>query len=809
MHVGLIGVDQHSGTAEPRRYGSVRTSLGSLSSSRQTEPGRWAVVVGLAVLGIAGEGWLVAHDILGVGGNQLDAATTNLVQNNLFLVAAGLCLARAWFVEEERTAWFVMALGAFAWFPAETLYHLVISRMDPVPFPSITDAFWLASYPCFYAGLVLLARSRLRRRGSALWLDGLTGALAAAAIGAAVVLEVVLPTLGGSLSVVATNLAYPLADLILIGFVVGMVALSGWRPGRTWTLLGFGLLFLVLADSIYLIQSAQGSYFAGAPVDALWTAALLLVGAAAWQDSGSVPEVGPDDRPALVIPSLFVAVAVGILAYDHFVRVNLVAVGLAVATLLAAVVRTALAFRELRNLAESRRQAHTDDLTGLANRRAFTAAMTEAFSGEGLDAVQRAVLLVDLDRFKEINDTLGHPAGDHLLEQIGPRLAAALDPQDFLARLGGDEFGVLLAEGSDAATGERTAVALGEAIAQPFVLDGISLRLGASVGIAVFPSHGTDPAVLLRCADVAMYQAKGTHKRQQVYAAEHDAHSRDRLVLADELRGAIAAGQLDVYYQPQADLCSARVTGVEALIRWRHPQHGMLPPDSFLPMAEQTGLMRPLTALVLERAVAQCRAWQRDGLQLTVAVNLSATNLLDTELASDVATVLDRHQLHARWLCLEITENQLMSDPIRAQGVLAELRRLGVRLAVDDFGTGYSSLAYLRQLDIDEVKIDKSFVMHMHEQTDDAAIVRSTIDLAHALRLSVVAEGVETSAAWDMLNTFGAETAQGFLLSRPLPAEDLQTWLAEHKASQNATGQGTSVPAPRPAPTASPATSTS
>ena len=723
--------------------------------------------------------------------------TTNLVQNNLFLVAAALCAVRAWFVREERAAWTMMALGAFAWFPAETLYHLVISRMEPVPFPSITDAFWLSSYPCFYAGLVLLARSRLRRAGSALWLDGLTGALAAAALGAAVVLQVVLPTLGGPLPVVATNLAYPLADLVLIGFVVGIVALSGWRPGRTWALLGFGLLVLVVADSIYLFQASHGSYVAGAPVDALWTAALLVVGAAAWQGPGRVSEHNLEGRPALVLPSLFVALAVGILAYDHFAAVNLVAVALAVATLLAAAARTALAFRELRNLAESRRQAHTDDLTGLANRRAFTAAMARAF-GEGVEAPKRTVLLVDLDRFKEINDTLGHPVGDQLLGQIGPRLAATLGQDDFLARLGGDEFGVLLTEGSDTVTGAVAADALREAIAQPFLLDGLSLRLGASIGIAVSPDHGTDPAVLLRCADVAMYQAKDAHCGQQVYAVERDAHSRDRLVLADELRQAIAGGQLDVYYQPQADLRGGRVRGVEALIRWRHPQRGMLPPDSFLPLAEQTGLMRPLTALVLDRAVAQCQDWHRRGLELTVAVNLSATNLLDTELAADVAGVLDRHRLEPGWLCLEITENQLMSDPVRAQDVLSGLRRLGVSIAVDDFGTGYSSLAYLRQLDVDEIKIDKSFVMHMHEQADDAAIVRSTIDLAHALRLSVVAEGVETPEAWDMLDRFGADTAQGYLLSRPVPADELTRWLTARAAAQLPSRELAAVPAPGP-----------
>ena len=735
------------------------------------------VVVGLAVLAIAGQAWLVLHDIARVGGSGLDEATTNWVQNNVFLVAALLCVARAWWVRQERIAWSMMALGVFCWFPAETLYHLVISRLDPVPFPSVTDAFWLSSYPCFYVGLVLLARSRLRRAGAALWLDGITGALAAAALAAALVLEIVLPTLGGSPAVVATNLAYPMADLVLIGFVVGVAALWSWRPGPAWGLLGIGLLILVVADSIYLWQIARGSYTSGAPVDAIWTAALLVVGAAAWANPGRARLVNREGRPALVVPLLFVTVAVVILAYDHFSRVNLVAVGLAVATLLAAAVRTAIAFRELGNLAESRRQARTDDLTGLANRRAFTAAMAGAFGGAGSNGRQRAVLLVDLDRFKEINDTLGHPVGDHLLTQIGPRLSAVLGPGDLLARLGGDEFGVLLAEGSDVAAGQASAAALRQAINQPFVLAGISLRLGASVGIAVSPDHGVDPDALLRCADVAMYQAKQSHEGQHVYCPDSDPFSLDRLILAEQLQQAIGTDQIEVFYQPQLDVASGRVRGAEALVRWRHPDRGLLFPDAFLPVAQQGGLMRALTHVVVERAVAQCRAWHAAGLEFTVAVNLSVTNLLDAELPQEISDVLGREGLEARWLQLEITEDQLMSDPVRAKEVLARLRRSGVTIAVDDFGTGYSSLAYLRDLDIDEVKIDKSFVLQMDVRAEDAAIVRSCVELAHALRLSVVAEGVETPGALELLREYGAESAQGYLISRPVPADEFTRWV--------------------------------
>jgi diguanylate cyclase len=742
---------------------------------------RW-IVGCLAAVGAVSEAWLVAHDVFGVGGHRLDVLTTNVVQNNLFLVAALLCAARAWFVEEERWAWAVVALGVFAWFPALTVFHLVISKMDPMPFPSIADAFWLSSYPCFYVGMVMLARHRLRHAGSALWLDGFTGALAVSALGAAVVLRVVLPALGGPIEIVATNLAYPLADLVLIGFVVGMMALLGWRPGRAWALLGAGLLVLVVADGIFLLQTAKGSYAIGAPVDAMWPAAFLVVAGAAWQRTSRGERVDLQGRSALVLPALFVTLAVGILAYGTFTKVNIVAIGLAVVTLLAAALRTSLAFRELRALAESRRQARTDDLTGLANRRAFTEAMLQAVDDRAVPAARRAVLVVDLDRFKEINDTLGHPVGDQILTRIGPRLTAAIGADDFLARIGGDEFGVLLAEGSDAAAGQAIAAALRAAIAEPFVVEGISLQIGASVGIAVSPDHGQDPTVLLRCADVAMYQAKQAHRGQQLYEVDLDDHDRAKLILAEELRTAVTDGGLEIFYQPKADVATGRVHGVEALARWPHPRRGMIPPDLFIPLAEQTGLMRPLTMLVLNRAVAQCRNWLDRGFDLTVAVNLSITNLLDTELPTTVAEILEGHGLPPDRLILEITENQLMSDPVRAQRVLGQLRQYGVIIAIDDFGTGYSSLAHLRHLPVHELKIDKAFVLHMHEQPDDAAIVRLTIDLAHALRLSVVAEGVETEEAWEILRAYGADTVQGFHLSRPIPAQEFTRWLEARNA---------------------------
>ena len=388
-----------------------------------------------------------------------------------------------------------------------------------------------------------------------------------------------------------------------------------------------------------------------------------------------------------------------------------------------------------------------------------------------------ALLLADLDGFKELNDTLGHHAGDLVLSQLGPRLTDALPDVELLARIGGDEFALLVSTGPDRRTAVSVAERLLAALTEPFSIDGISLTVQASVGIARYPMHGTDANALLRHADVAMYQAKATQTGWLEYQAERDVHSRARLALAGELRRAISDGELVVHYQPKADLGRGAVTSVEALVRWQHPELGLLPPAEFVPMAEQTDLIRPLTLFVLDDAVRQAREWEEAGLDLSVAVNLAMGNLLDARLPEDVAERLARHRLAPRRLILEITENVVMADPARIVEVLGRLRSLGVGLSLDDFGTGHSSLAYLRQLQVDELKIDRSFVTDMVNDEQNAAIVRSTIDLAHAIGLRVVAEGVEDADTLFELKAMGADEAQGFYLSRPVPPAEIVAML--------------------------------
>lgn len=435
---------------------------------------------------------------------------------------------------------------------------------------------------------------------------------------------------------------------------------------------------------------------------------------------------------------------------------------------------------------ENEWQALHDSLTGLPNRTLFLRHLREAIErAEPGDRV--AVMLMDLDRFKEINDTLGHHFGDRLLQQIGPRLAHVLREGDLMARLGGDEFGVVLPDLPDEAAAVRVAERLLEELERPLTVEGLALDVTGSIGIAIHPVHSDDVEALLRCADVAMYAAKDAGGGFEVYRASLDQHSPQRLTLVSQVRPGIENGEFVLHYQPKVRLGDGRATGVEALIRWEHPERGLIMPDAFIPLVEQTVLLRPLTHHVLEQAMQQWHLWARRGLQVEVAVNLSARSLLDTELPDQVAGLLDRWGMPARFLTLELTESFLMADSARSIGVMAELSGVGVRLSIDDFGTGYSSLSYLKRLPIDEIKVDRSFVMNMQRDPNDAMIVRATVELGKNLGLQVVAEGVEDPDTLRELTELGCDLAQGYLISRPVPAPEATRYLELHARGRTAT----------------------
>jgi diguanylate cyclase (GGDEF)-like protein len=446
------------------------------------------------------------------------------------------------------------------------------------------------------------------------------------------------------------------------------------------------------------------------------------------------------------------------------------------------------------------RIATTDELTGLGNREQFHAMIAKRIAVAEQAESSFAVLLMDLDRFKEINDTLGHHYGDVLLKALGPRLTSAIGEGGFVARLGGDEFGILLAEDTDdVAVLDVVMARLFKSVSQPFMIDELSLEVGASVGVARFPHDGEDSHALLRCADIAMYAAKETQTEFKIYTADQNQHSKRRLGVLSGIRHALVQDEIVVHYQPIIDLDKGHVHGAEGLVRWQHPEHGLIPPGAFVQTVEQTGLIGPLTRHVLERSIAECAAWRKDGREMSVAVNLSVRNLLDHDLPREIARLLSSYGLPPEALQLEITESMIMSDPERALATVTRLSGLGVRLSVDDFGTGYSSLANLRKMPIDELKIDRSFVSPMLVNESDLIIVRSTINLGHDLGLNVIAEGVEDSLTLDELAILGCDLAQGYHVSKPMPAEAFNNWLTETarqplKRDDYDAAQATSVP---------------
>ncbi len=692
------------------------------------------------------------------------------VGNLAYLGCAILAGLRAAFVRDrQRAGWTAMAV-ALALFAAGNLaWTTYVQFMDPVPFPSLQDALFLPFYPIAYLGIFLLARDALPRRGaSAIWLDGLIAAVGVAALGAATVIATVDHENTGDRGDVITNFAYPVGALVLVTMLVAVFAVLGWRPGRGWWLLGGGLALFAVADSVYSVQALEETYVTGTVLDSLWMIGTLLMATAAWQTSGAPSAEGRKTQPVLV-PGAFLMSSLCIVVYATFHDVLPLGVILATCTLLLAVVRMGIAYRQLQSLAESKREARTDELTGLPNRRLFYETLRKSLE-PGSSGQHLAVLMIDLDRFKEINDSLGHHVGDEVLRQLGPRLATVVDGHGTVARLGGDEFGLLLSPLHDDAQATDVAERVRDDLRRSFLLDNITLHVDASIGIAIAPEHGEAADTLLQRADVAMYEAKRSHEPWQVYSPFRDRHTRDRLELMEDVRDAIGRRELVLFYQPKLDVASGIITGVEALVRWQHPTRGLLAPDRFLTLFEQSGMMGPLAMSVLELAMIQQAEWARDGIKISMAVNLSAANLADEQLPEKVHEVFDRLDVDPANVVLEITEDGLMVDAELSLRILERLHAGGVQLSVDDYGTGFSSLAYLRDLPVNELKLDRAFLAAAADDERAVAIIRSTIDLAHALHLRIVAEGVETEANLALIAELGCDTAQGYLLGKPLPA---------------------------------------
>ncbi len=462
-----------------------------------------------------------------------------------------------------------------------------------------------------------------------------------------------------------------------------------------------------------------------------------------------------------------------VLTRDKRMIVLLIAIGLGLlwSILYRIVVRASR--RLLQHAAENDRLARYDQLTGLPNRTRFIEAIEDSVRGAKRRTDAVAVLLVDLDRFTDINNTLGTANGDLVLREVARRLRAGVSDDALVARLAGDGYAVLLPEAPDVSGALAVAGAIQVGLEAPIVLDDVEVSVEASIGIATMGEHADTPNLLLQRADAALAHGKARHSGIEVYSPECDHFDAAGLTLLSEVRGALARGEFVLHYQPQIELASGRIAGVEALVRWEHPVHGLLAPPKFIPLIEQTALIGPLTLRLIDQALAQLVAWRELGIELRVSVNLSARNLLDAELPRLIAEILDRHRVAPDRLVVEVTESAAMDDPRRAVAVLAVLRDMGVGVSVDDFGTGNASIEYLAKLPASEIKIDRSFITDILEDARAEAIVRSTIDLARNLELTVVAEGIETEAVLNHLTALGCHTGQGYFIARPQPASQL------------------------------------
>jgi diguanylate cyclase (GGDEF)-like protein len=687
--------------------------------------------------------------------------TTFFVVQLIRLVLAGLI----W--PNRRTALFALAFGIALWSAASAILN-ASGQAATVAFPAPHEWLFFASYVGFsvFLGFDVAVRGP---RTSMAWLDaaiicGGVGALA----GAVLLTPFARNYPDGGLQLLVAVL-YPLIDLVLALFVIGQWALASRSMSRRTVSLIGGFVALAVADASLVLNLPAGTYVFTEVADLMYGVGFLLIVDAACTRTAPQPRAARRLRGGYLVASFVTAVAL-LLVRPSGDLGWAVAVPAAVA-LLATGARLSFALRDSLQASEAFHLARTDDLTGLPNRRALLARIDRGLrKSEPL-----ALLLLDLDGFKDVNDTLGHSAGDTLLELVALRMRDALDPKQLIARVGGDEFAIVV-DGDDPVELMLIARGLRESIMAPMRVERLDLVINASFGIAVRQTEDTSAVDLLRRADVAMYEAKSGRLGVQLYDAEHDAFSRQRLKMGEELRRGIAKGQLINYYQPKIDALTQSVIGVEALVRWDHPEQGLIPPVAFLSIARRSGLMLDLSACVARQAILDAMQWHQAGLDLNVAINLAPPELLKGRLMPMIYEMRDRVGLPPELLTIEVTEDSFLSEPELARTVLLDIRAHGLRTSIDDFGTGFSSLAYLRDLPVSELKLDRSFVGGVATDPRSRLIVASTIDMAHALGLELVAEGVENASISAEVLALGADVLQGYHFSPPIPAARVADW---------------------------------
>ena len=724
----------------------------------------------------------------------------------------------------QRRAWGFIATGLVMYAAGSAAWTYIEKYLGGNPYPSVADLFYLMVVPLFLVGFSYLSPAPLKPSAMrALGLDVAIIVTSAAVYSWAFFLAPTLLAYDGDPLTLAVSLAYPMSDLVLLSMLLLVVLRREDSVGRSHALFAAALLCWITFDVLFAVLATSGSYVAGHPIDTIWTPAAFLIALAAHTS------LGPKRvRPALWLQSLWrltpylppvAVVATYILLLERVITprgtddstflLGLTSGAALVTTLV--IVRQLLALHENRRLnrtldttnadlrslshdlelrvrertseleALSNRYRHDalhDALTGLPNRAHFQKRLQDAVR----QAQPFAVLYLDFDHFKAVNDSFGHAVGDALLVAIGSRLGACIRPNDLVARLGGDEFAVLF-EGSNVADAVRGAERLTQVFQSPIHIRTHRLHCTPSIGVVMGDDARTSAENVLRDADIAMYRAKTSGRSQYVvFEAAMRENIQARLALETDLRGAVEQEQLVVHYQPVLHGASGKLAGFEALVRWLHPERGMVSPGEFIPLAEETGLIIDIDRWVLRTACAQLKAWSHDNPELTLSVNLSSRQFNCPTLAPFIAGVLAEFDLEAHRLKLELTESLLTDLSLRVRETLTALRQLGLRLHIDDFGTGYSSLSYLQRFDADVLKVDRSFVMKMLENDDSAELVRTIVSMAHNLGMQVVAEGVETAEQYALLRALGCEYVQGYLFSKPVPA-DAASLLASNKNS--------------------------
>lgn len=754
------------------------------------------VAAAAGVVFLAFVAWIVS----GVSHATTRAAIDDIVLLVLAVPAALFCAIAARSAQGRlRKAWVAMAIGVAAWAIGEAIWTHYELVLDEVPFPSVADGFFLIFPVGACAALLLFPSEYAGPFRGRVFLDGLIVAGSLFLVSWVTVLGPIYTADSTDRLLFVVSLAYPVFDVVVLTLAAVVLVRSGVEHRLTLTLLTVGLACIALSDSLFSYLSAKNQYASGDVIDIGWAAGLLLIAVAAaasrqtTHENSEAPELPGWASIWLPYAPLLLAGVVAAAKPSALLRSEPVEV-IAALLVLAVLARQFLAVSENRRLlATVADQALRDPLTGLANRALFNERLDQAMDRRERDGVTVGVVAVDLNDFKLVNDTLGHPVGDDLLVGVSNRLLNSVRSGDVVARLGGDEFSVILEGGPD--TPQLIAQRVVDAFEQPFLVGEHELLMRPSVGLATAEPEEPDQSAeeLLRRADLAMYMAKrGRIRGVQTYNAEMqlgadtieaDIFSRPpgpsevggvaAIRLLGDLRHAIANAELTLVYQPQFEMATGRIVGAEALLRWPRPDGQVLTPEEFLPLVRRHGLMASVTDRVLNQALDDALSWQAASVRLPVAVNLFAPSLANLGIPAEIGAALADRGLDPTVLTVEITEDLFLDDMDRTRIVLEQLRHSGIRIAIDDFGSGYSALSYLRDLPIDEVKLDSSFIAPILDDERAAAVVRSVVDLCHMLNLSTVVEGVENAETATRLREYGCDVGQGFYFSPPVTSAEL------------------------------------